>query len=89
MEENIFDKLRTQLEQEEWPAVYLFKFIAPNDAEKLALVTALFDDNNEISLHQSKNGKYVSVSVKELMLDVDSIILKYEEAAKIPGVISL
>jgi uncharacterized protein len=89
MEENIFGKLKAQLEQEEWPAVYLFKFIVPNDAEKLALVTAMFNDSNEITLHQSKNGNFVSVSVKELMLDVDSIIFKYEEAAKIPGVISL
>lgn len=89
MDENIFDKLRLQLDQEDWPAVYLFKFIVPNDDEKLALVTSMFNDSNEIVLHQSKNGNFVSVSVKELMLDVDSIISKYVEAAKIPGVISL
>ena len=87
--EDIFGKLRLQLEQEEWPAVYLFKFIVPNDPEKLAMVTALFDDNNDIVLHQSRNGNFVSVSAKELMLDVDSIIHVYEEAAKIKGVISL
>jgi hypothetical protein len=87
--EDIFGKLRAQLEQEEWPAVYFFKFIVPNDAEKLALVTSIFNDNNDIVLHQSKNGNFVSVSVKELMLDVDSIIRIYEEAAKIKGVISL
>jgi len=87
--EDIFKKLREQLELEDWPAVYLFKFIVPNDAEKLAIVTALFNESNEIVLHQSKNGNFVSVSVKELMLDVDSIIEKYTEAAKIKGVISL
>ena len=87
--EDVFKKLREQLEQEEWPAVYLFKFIVPQDGGKLAKVTAMFNDSNEIVLHQSKNGNFVSVSVKELMLDVDSIISKYEEAAKIPGVISL
>lgn len=87
--EDIFGKLRDQLSQEEWPAVYLFKFIVPSEDEKLALVTALFNDSSEIVFHQSKNGNYVSVSCKELMLDVDSIIDKYEAAAKIPGVISL
>jgi hypothetical protein len=89
MDESIFDKLRVQLEQEEWPAVYLFKFIVPNNDEKLAQVTSMFNDSNEIVLHQSKNGNFVSVSVKELMLDVDTIISKYVQAAKIPGVISL
>lgn len=87
--EDIFKKLREQLEKEEWPAVYMFKFIVPNDSEKLALVTSMFDESNEIVLHQSKNGNFVSVSVKELMLDVESIIDKYETAAKIEGVISL
>jgi hypothetical protein len=87
--EDIFKNLREQLEQEDWPAVYLFKFIVPNDAEKLAIITSLFNDSNDLVLHQSKNGNFVSVSVKELMLDVDSIIEKYIEAAKIKGVISL
>lgn len=87
--EDIFKKLKEQLEQEDWPAVYLFKFIVPNDAEKLAIITSLFNDSNDLVLHQSKNGNFVSVSVKELMLDVDSIIEKYTEAAKIKGVISL
>ncbi|MES2800113.1 MAG: DUF493 domain-containing protein [Bacteroidota bacterium] len=89
MEEGIFDKLKLQLEEEEWPAVYLFKFIVPNDDHKLALISAMFDDSSEIVLHQSANGNYVSVSVKEMMLDVDSIIEKYQKAAEIKGVISL
>jgi putative lipoic acid-binding regulatory protein len=87
--EDVFGKLRAQLEQEEWPAVYLFKFIVPRDAEKLAKVTAMFNGTNDITFNHSKNGNFVSVSVKELMLDVDSIIEKYEQAAKIKGVIAL
>lgn len=89
MEDNVFEKLRIQLELQEWPNVYFFKFIVPNDDEKLALVTALFDETSDLVLHQSKNGNFVSVSVKELMMDVDSIIKRYEDAAKIKGVISL
>jgi hypothetical protein len=87
--EDVFAKLKEQLELQEWPNVYLFKFIVPNDDEKLAKVTALFNDSSDIVLHQSKNGNYTSVSVKELMLDVNSIISKYEQAALIKGVISL
>jgi hypothetical protein len=40
-------------------------------------------------MHPSRNGNYLSISAKELMLDVDSIIEKYTKAAQIKGVISL
>jgi hypothetical protein len=84
-----FDKLKAQLELQEWPMVYLFKFIMPNDSEVIAKVTALFDDGAELKYSNSKTGKYVSISVKELMLDVDSVIEKYVNASKYKGVISL
>lgn len=87
--EETFERLRIQLEQESWPDVYLFKFIVPNDSHHIAQVTALFDENGQLSMHPSRNGNYVSVSVKELMLDVDSIILRYREASKIKGIIAL
>ena len=86
---NDFDKLRKQLELQEWPNVFLFKFIVPNDSEKMAKVTALFDEGTDLRFQQSKTGKYVSVSAKEMMLDIDSIIDKYQMAAAIDGVIAL
>lgn len=86
---NPFDKLQKQLELQEWPNVFLFKFIAPNDSETIAKVTALFDDGTDLNYQPSKTGKYVSVSAKELMMDVDSIIQKYEKGSKIKGVIAL
>jgi hypothetical protein len=55
----------------------------------MALVSALFDEQADITYHQSGKGNYVSVSVKEVMLSVDSIIEIYEKAAQIKGVISL
>ena len=85
----VFNKLKEQLDLLEWPNVYLFKFIMPNDSKVIARVTALFDDGTELKYKTSKTGKYVSVSVKELMLSVDSIIVKYEEAALIKGVMAL
>jgi hypothetical protein len=84
-----FSNLKTKLEQLEWPSVYYFKFIIPNDSEKLALANALFDETSEIVMHPSKNGKFMSISAKEMMLDVDSIISKYEKASLIKGIISL
>ena len=84
-----FNKLREQLELQEWPNVYFFKFIVPNSSEMIAKVTALFSDASDLSYHESKTGKFVSVSAKEVMLDVDSIIAVYEKASEIEGVISL
>lgn len=84
-----YEKLREQLELQEWPNVYLFKFIMPNDTEKIAKITALFNESTDLHLQPSKTGKYISIGAKELMLDVDSIIEKYKQAALVEGIIQL
>jgi hypothetical protein len=89
MSESIFNKLKLQLEQQVWPDVYLFKFIVPNDSESVAKINTLFNESSDLVMHPSRTGKYMSVSVKELMLDVESIIAVYEKASQIKGVISL
>jgi hypothetical protein len=85
-----FRKLQEQLEKEEsWPLVYMFKFIIPADNQKLALVETMFSDEAVISQKSSGKGNYISITVKEVMLDAQSIIAIYTRAARIPGVISL
>lgn len=84
-----YDKLKEQLELQEWPGVFMFKFIVPNQSDLIARTTALFDNAVDLAFNQSKTGKYVSVTAKEMMLDVDTIIAKYKEAEKIEGLISL
>ncbi len=87
--DDAFGKLREQLALQEWPNVYLFKFIAPNDSKIVAQLTSLFDDAADLNYQPSRNGKYMSVSGKELMMDVDSIISKYVAVSQIKGVIAL
>ncbi len=87
--EDVFAKLREQLEQQDWPDVFMFKFIVPNNPELLAKATALFGAEAEISLQPSRNEKYISISAKELMLHADSIIDKYRKASEIKGLIAL
>ena len=89
MADDRFNKLKEQLELQEWPAVYFFKFIMPNDDEKVAKVTAMFDEGSDLNFQPSRTGKYISVSIKELMLGVDQVITRYEDASKIEGVIAL
>jgi uncharacterized protein len=71
------------------PAVYMFKFIVPNNNKALAQVMSLFDDSSIISSRQSSNGKYMSVTAREISLDVESIIEKYKLAFQIEGLIAL
>ena len=82
-------KLREQLNLQEWPSVYLFKFIVPDNSKVLAKTTALFDDAVNLKMQPSKTGKYISVSAKELMLDVESIIEKYKKSSLIEGLMAL
>ncbi len=89
MIEDPFKKLREQLELLEWPNVYFFKFIVPNEPQLLALAAALFNETAEITFHESKTGKYISIGAKEMMLDADSIIVVYQKAALIKGILSL
>ncbi len=84
-----YEKLRMQLELQEWPNVFMFKFIVPNTSEKIAQASALFDDSAELTLRPSSKGTYMSLSAKELMMNVDSIIEKYKSASEIEGLVAL
>ena len=76
-------------EQNTWPAVYMFKFIIPADNQKLALTEALFGPEAEVTSHSSKNGKFLSITAKLVMISSQEIIDVYKKAAKIEGIISL
>lgn len=85
-----FEKLRELLNKENnWPMVYMFKFIVPADNQKIALVEAKFSDEAIILHKESSNGKYFSITVKEVMLNADSIISKYKEMEGIEGLMAL
>lgn len=84
-----YAKLREQLQLLEWPSVYMFKFIVPNESDKVARVSALFETPSNVNLQPSRTGKYISVGAKELMLDVESVINVYKKASEIEGIIPL
>lgn len=85
-----FDKFREQLNKEkDWPMVYMFKFIISADNRKIALVESKFSDEAIITQKESSNGKYISITVKEVMLSADSIIDKYKEMDGIDGLMAI
>ncbi len=89
--EDFFKKLKTTLDQTTvFPASYLYKFIIPNDQVKLKKIENIFNYSGAvITTKPSKTGKYISISINMMMKNSASIISKYEEVAKIKGVISL
>lgn len=73
-----------------WPSVYMFKFIIPTlNTEELAILISHFDPKSEIDYKQSSSGKYISITIKELLESPDAVIEKYQKAAIIKGVMSL
>tara|TARA_B100002019_G_scaffold127824_1_gene110003 strand:+ start:535 stop:810 length:276 start_codon:yes stop_codon:yes gene_type:complete len=88
--EDAFSKLRVQLEAiKEWPMLYMFKFIIPYDVKRYAQVTGLFGDDAEVYHKNSKNGKFTSITAKEVMISADDVMLVYKRASQIPGIIAL
>jgi len=85
-----FEQFKQKIEQEHtFPTVYMFKFIVPADNKKLALVEALFTEESELHQKESSNGKYISITSKQVVISADEIINIYQKAMKIEGLMAL
>ncbi len=85
-----YDNLRNLLNEENnWPIIYMFKFIIPANNHSIALVQSKFSDEATITQKESSNGKYISITVKEVMLNAETIIEKYKEMEGIEGLMAL
>ena len=88
--EELFKSLHEKLLKDpNWPQVYMFKFIIKAENKQMALVESKFSDEAVIHQKESSAGKYMSITVKEVMLNADSVIEKYNEVCAIEGVIAL
>ena len=72
--------------QTEWPTVYVFKFIAPQ--EGLDALKAVFG-RYPLQIRASSKGNYYSVTAQMEMHSSDEIIAVYKAAGEVEGVISL
>lgn len=74
----------------EWPSVYMFKFIVPAGNRNIAVIEAMYGDEAQIFTKESRGGKYISITIKVVMLNAKEIIDKYRSAAlEIDGLIAL
>lgn len=84
------NRLRERLnEVHDWPSVYMFKFVLEPDEERLQALLALFPSESEVLRRYSTGGKYLSITVKEVMISADEVVLRHEKASSITGVIVL
>jgi len=82
--------LKAQLDaNHDWPSVYMFKFIMPNDQIKTNEFLSLFSGTAEVNRKFSKSAKYVSFTVNEVMVSSEAVLERYEQVGKIDGVIPL
>jgi len=90
MAENNFEEFKLKLEKEhQFPCVYMFKFIIPADNKKMAIAEAIFNEDAEITQKNSSNGKYISITAKQVAINADEIIKVYKQALEIEGLMAL
>jgi hypothetical protein len=72
-----------------WPSTYMYKFIFETNPEKVISLKMIFGESAQFITRESSGGKYTSLTIKEIMMDADSIFSRYEAVGKIEGIISL
>jgi uncharacterized protein len=90
MTDQEFDRFKEKLlETMTFPSVYMFKLIVPSENRTIALVENLFGEDADIHTLQSGQGKYTSITAKQVVIHVDEVIDVYKKANNIAGVIFL
>ena len=88
--EDFLQRLEIQLNSYgKWPQVYMFKFIVKNNNRDYAILRQIFDEQSVFTSRNSRNGKYISITVKEMMMDAAEIMGRYRQAAQIEDIIAL
>ena len=90
MDEDSNAGFRAQLDaHHDWPAEYMFKFIAPNHADRIGSVLAVFPDDVRVERKASGGGKYVSLTIREVLSSADAVLERYEAVGRIGGIFAL
>lgn len=84
------ERLRKQLDAfHDWPSAFTFKFVLPNDPARIAELKAHFGVGAEVSERHSRNGNYISFTIREVLPSAEHVFLRYEAAGQIEGIMSL
>ncbi|MCH1582871.1 MAG: DUF493 domain-containing protein [Flavobacteriales bacterium] len=90
MKDNELDGLRQRLDaHHDWPSEYMFKFISPNVPEKVDAIVGVFPQEVSIDRKMSGGGKYISLTIREVVADADAVFARYLEVQAIGGIFAL
>ena len=89
--EEFYSRFHEQLlNSQEWPGVYLFKFILREGEVKEDVLKEMFTQKSAVfSRKVSSKKTFTSLSFKVKMEDPDAVIAIYKQAQKIKGLITL
>ncbi|MEN8768301.1 MAG: DUF493 family protein [Candidatus Arcticimaribacter sp.] len=89
--EEFYSRFHEQLlNSQDWPGVYLFKFILREGEVKEQVLKDMFTQKEAVFSKKASSKKtFTSLSVKVTMEDPDAVIAIYKEAQKIKGLITL
>lgn len=89
--ESFYQSLKENLDKvHQFPGEYTFKFILPNDHQKLSEVYSVFDTTEyTTSTKESAKSNYISVTVTCYVLNSDDVVQTYRSVGSIEGVIML
>jgi len=90
MKEADLDGLRERLDaHHDWPSEYMFKFIAPNTATHIDAIIGVFPQGVRIERKLSGGGKYISLTIHEVVANADGVFDRYREVTAIGGIFAL
>lgn len=73
-----------------FPSYYIYKFVVPAEHSNIAKIRIVFEDKGaDFSSRESKNGKYLSLTVKVLVNSADDVITNYRQVSAIKGIVML
>lgn len=89
--DDFYLKFKERLEQtHSFPTDYIFKYIVPAEQSIIAKLHSIFSSANpSISTRDSKNGKYISITIKVPVSDANDVVIYYRQAAEIEGIVML
>ncbi len=88
--EDFLERLEKQLEQHgPWPQVYMFKFIIADNIRDYAILQGTFGQLSKFTVRHSSKGKFISVTIREMMMGPSEVIERYRQVSIIENVIAL
>ncbi len=90
MDQEKYNKMKQQLlDSTKWPSVYMFKFIVPNNEDKINSVKNLFPEDTEYTFKTSRDIRFIGITIKKEMKSADDVVEVYTRAEGIKGIMAL